>query len=94
MPSFPDSTPPRSPPHQLDLFRDRPGGDMLLLLAVLEHEAFAAAARGRIRDAIRELTVLRDALGGADCDACSVPHSSPATGPRPTLPRSDLPDFK
>lgn len=51
-----------SAPRQLDLFRDRPDGDMRLLLAVLEQEAMNAAARGHVRDVIRELSALRDAL--------------------------------
>lgn len=37
---------------------------MLLLLAVLEHQAMAAAARGRIQDAVRELSALHDELDG------------------------------
>lgn len=66
MPPFPDSAPPRS--RQLDLFRDLPGSDMLLLLDVLEHEAMKAAMRGHVREVIRELSALRDEL-----DAVALP---------------------
>lgn len=69
MPPFPDSAPRRS--RQLDLFRDLPGSDMLLLLDVLAHEATKAAMRGHVRQVIHELSALRDEL-----DAVALPARS------------------
>ena len=59
---------------QLDMFRDLPEGRLFLLLAVLEHEAMKAAARGRVRDAIRELSELREELAGAATSTSAAVH--------------------
>ena len=54
----------RAAGRQLDIFNDLPDGRLGLLLAVLEREALKASARGRRRDAVRGLAVLRDELDG------------------------------
>lgn len=47
---------------QLDLFRDTAMGEMVLQLAILEHLATSAAAKGHARQAILGLRSLRDEL--------------------------------
>ena len=57
---------------------------MPLLLAVLEREAVKAAARGKVREVIRELSELRDGFTGS-----GVPALHPAPVPpngSPTRP--------
>lgn len=76
-PVAPDS---RQPGCQLDMFRDLPEGRLFPLLAALEHEAMKAAARGRARDAIRELSELRNELDGAASPA--VDASAQLTHPQ------------